>query len=41
MRGERMVIQLPEHLIDSLRVLFDIFDTSRAGFIHIQQVVFH
>lgn len=29
---------LPEHFVDSLRILFDILDTSRTGFISYEQV---
>uniref|UniRef100_A0A915DNG4 EF-hand domain-containing protein n=1 Tax=Ditylenchus dipsaci TaxID=166011 RepID=A0A915DNG4_9BILA len=32
------VIQLPEHFVDSLRVLFDILDTSRCGLVSFEQI---
>lgn len=41
MRNKNLIqsqLHLPEHFVDSLRVLFDILDTSRTGFISNEQV---
>ncbi|KAI1712037.1 suppressor APC domain-containing protein 2 [Ditylenchus destructor] len=36
--NSQWVPQLPEHLVDSLRVLFDILDTSRGGLVSYEQI---
>lgn len=40
MRGGPRYIQLPDHFTDSLRVLFDVLDNSRSGFVPLEQVGF-
>jgi hypothetical protein len=38
--GAPQTLNLPAHFVDSLRVLFDILDTSRTGLVSIEQVCF-
>uniref|UniRef100_A0A0M3ILQ9 EF-hand domain-containing protein n=1 Tax=Ascaris lumbricoides TaxID=6252 RepID=A0A0M3ILQ9_ASCLU len=38
MRSEMGIAPLPDHFVDSLRILFDILDTNRTGHISYQQL---